>query len=93
MHRLYGKTDGKQCKDCDHLICQIANKRWYKCSVYGETNSEASDWRLYYTACGLYNKETSHRDVIRLVISDRKTENETFPLDGQINLFGGENNE
>lgn len=33
-----------------------------KCTVYGATHSEASDWRKKYEACGLYNKPWSGKE-------------------------------
>lgn len=66
MHYCFGKDEKHKCRDCDNLIKQIYNRTYYKCSVYGETDSEASDWRLKYTACGMFNKEYNGRPIIEL---------------------------
>ena len=55
MHLLFGVMDGL-CKDCDHMISgRYHDMILHKCEMYGLTHSEASDWRLSYKACGLYN--------------------------------------
>lgn len=53
MHKLFGELYGRRCKDCQHLISHTANRKYYKCECYGDTASEASDWRLKWMACGL----------------------------------------
>ena len=53
MHKLFGKLPGRTCKECDHLCSFTASHKWYKCENYGETSSEATDWRLKWSACGL----------------------------------------
>lgn len=84
MHREFGFSPGNKCKTCDNLIVQQANRRYYKCEVYGATDSEASDWRLSYDACGKYNKEYDGRPIIEMVRSWPVPEE---PLPGQQSLF------
>ena len=84
MHREFGVCPGKKCQYCDNLIVQQANRRYYKCEVYGITDSEASDWRLSYDACGMYNKVYNGNPVIRMV---RGYPAPPEPLDGQESLF------
>lgn len=84
MHNLYGHYDDK-CKNCMHLIKEHGyNKNYYKCEVYGISNSEATDWRLKYDACGLFNKETPHRNLYK-VIKPMKVQ---VVLDGQMEMQG-----
>lgn len=90
MHYLFGKSDGK-CKNCEHYKHwgknQVCGKALRKCEVYGETASEASDWKAGYEACGLFpNKENPYRrDIIELRIgTEKKTEEQ---IDGQMTLF------
>lgn len=83
MHREFGFSPGNKCKTCDNLIVQQANRRYYKCEVYGATDSEASDWRLSYDACGMYNKEYDGGDMIRLVRPDKAPDT---PIVGQMAL-------
>lgn len=88
MHKMFGKTE-QVCKECDHFLReQYRNKIYRKCEVYGITNSEASDWKASYQACGLFGKEYNGRDVIYFVTPDREIDNE--PLEGQIDLLGGD---
>lgn len=54
MHLRYGMVEGKQCKDCP-LFREgyYHDRKLMKCSAYGMTNSEATDWRKKLVACGL----------------------------------------
>ena len=68
MYKRFGKiTDGRRCKDCDNLIkVEHGNHRVYKCLVYGNTHSEASDWKISNTACGMFDKDYIGRPIIEL---------------------------
>ena len=84
MHQMFGTADGK-CGECDHLVeGEYHGRKLRKCEVYGLTHSEASDWAKRWKACGLFNKETNHENVIRLVGAERGQTTE--PLEGQIGL-------
>ena len=54
MHELFGVKFGEKCRDCMHLKGGVNEYR--KCEVYGDSASEATDWALKYTACGLFNE-------------------------------------
>ena len=87
MYELFGRADGK-CKDCEHYrTFKYHDKSYRKCSVYGITQSEASDWKAGYCACGLFpNKENTYgRDIIELRICNNRDSEEQ--IDGQINMF------
>lgn len=87
MHELFGKADGK-CKDCEHYrTFKHHDKSYRKCEVYGITQSEASDWKAGYDACGLFpNKENLYeRDIIELRICNNRDSEEQ--IEGQINMF------
>lgn len=88
MYRQFGKTDGKICKDCSNLLVHCYDKKYYKCSVYGISNSEATDWRLKYQACGMFNKEWNGNDIVRLVKPSGVEKEPEKPLDGQMNIWG-----
>lgn len=82
MHYMYGKEDGI-CKSCSHLVENYnRSNKYYKCEVYGETHSDATDWRLKYPACGLFNKETDHRNVYKLAKKEKQE-----IAEGQVSLF------
>ena len=87
MHRQFGFSPGHKCQYCDNLIVQQANRRYYKCEVYGVTDSEASDWRLSYDACGMYNKVWFGNEIIRMVRPCSPTKKTVPPIEGQENLF------
>lgn len=85
MYRQFGKTEGKFCKDCFNLYKRVWDKAYYKCSVYGDSASEATDWRLRYPACGMFNKDWHGNAIVRMV---RPSAGEEKPLDGQIEMWG-----
>ena len=88
MHRIYGRRAEENCDSCSHMArYRYHDKYYYKCEIYGVTNSEASDWRCKYVACGLYNAETTVHDVIRFVTPERRKEILNEPLHGQIGFF------
>ena len=94
MHMLFGVLPDKRCEDCSHLIKgRYHDMILRKCTVYGATHSEASDWRKKYVACGLFNKPWSGGEVIKaLKRKNAKKVNEVFPIDGQIGMFEQEGN-
>ena len=87
MHRTYGMNENHQCRDCCNLIGgDYRGKRYYKCKVYGISRSEATDWRLKYTACGAFNIPADKLDVwavLERVVHERNSES---PLEGQMRL-------
>ena len=85
MYQIFGRADGL-CKDCKYFQSyKYHDYRYRKCEIYGITSSEASDWTGRKQACGLYpDKETSQRDIIKLVRGGRKREE--AQIDGQMSL-------
>jgi hypothetical protein len=60
MQSLYGITEGKQCKTCEHCIrCDYHNRTYYKCELWHMSNSAATDIRLKSVACGKYEEGES----------------------------------
>lgn len=88
MHRQFGRIDDRQCGYCRNLATiDVHGKKYRKCTVYGETSSEASDWAKYYPACGMYNTEYHGRPVIDLVKRRRpETKPEEEPIEGQMEM-------
>ena len=68
MYRRFGESQsGKKCKDCSNLIrVERGNHRVSKCLVYGDTFSEASDWKRSHMACGMINHEYDGRPIIEI---------------------------
>lgn len=94
MHHLFGVLPDCRCEDCNHLIKGLYNTQFLrKCTVYGATHSEASDWRKKWVACGLYNKDWNGGEIIRVSkmfqAMQRKID-EAGPLDGQISFLEDE---
>lgn len=85
MHHLFGEVQDKKCKDCDNLVSYTASHKWYKCKCYSIGSSEASDWRLKYTACGLFNKPYDGNPVIKMVKWVKPKEDDQ--IEGQVSLF------
>ena len=58
MHATYGvDIKGRRCRDCHNLVRVTPTGRsYYKCTVYGESKAESSDWAAKWTACGRFDK-------------------------------------
>lgn len=53
MHLQFGFKPEKTCATCGYFREQcVNNKKIFKCAVYGNSPSEATDWRKKYEACG-----------------------------------------
>lgn len=85
MHSLYGVIPSQKCKDCMHLKGGVNEYR--KCEIYGQTHSEATDFRLSYTACGMFNREWDGDIPVVRMNNGVKKEEEQIP--GQMSLFDG----
>lgn len=83
MHRRYGRDDKHLCKDCNHLICREYGRRYYKCEMYGLSKSDATDWRVSYQACGMYNQPAVNAYMTMVNLELKKYDE---PLDGQIGM-------
>jgi len=89
MHKEYGVVYGKKCKDCCNLTVKSYANKYFKCTAYGISDWQNTDWRKKYDACGLYNKDFSTLGLHPLVRS--REPKEDFVPDGQIKLFEQEN--
>jgi len=57
MIRLYGRCEGKQCRQCRHLVrTRWGLQHYLKCEVSGVTQSAATDWRAGWEACGRFEE-------------------------------------
>lgn len=86
MHKRFGVV-ADRCKNCSNL-CQMAyrGKTYYKCLVYGNTQSEATDWRLSYMACGMLNQEYKGTPIIEMAKRQMRVASGTEPIEGQISM-------
>ena len=53
---LYGVTESKKCKTCNHLVKVSMNKTWYKCELRRMSSCAASDHRVNWDACGKFEE-------------------------------------
>ena len=84
MYHYFGHGEGK-CGDCSNLCTYKASHTWHKCKIYGESNSEATDWAKKWQACGMKNKDpTGITPIVKLT---RFKDREEVQVEGQINLF------
>ena len=88
MHRFFGVSDGHTCRECSNFTRgKIHSKTLHKCTVYGVTSSEATDWAGRWIACGVFNQTVNRKPIMREVIPERKRkEVDNTPIDGQISL-------
>lgn len=84
MHKEFGFSPGNKCRGCDNLTSKMRDRRYYKCSVYGVSASEATDWALSWDACGMYNKEYDGAEIVR----DVRPAKDTGPIPGQESMWG-----
>ena len=84
MHLMYGYSDG-ECRECSNFQRIVhRDRRYSKCSVYGNTSSSASDWSGKYHACGMMNQEYKGKPTICMVRKDQKS---TEEVEGQISFL------
>lgn len=94
MHRKYGVIDEK-CEACCNLVIKRFGTRIIrKCTAYGCTCSQKSDWVKSWQACGLLNKPVTSQMVPdsakRAFFRGFEAKVVEVPLDGQIDLFEAE---
>lgn len=86
MHKMFGKCEGHTCGECNNLIeGYYHDKKLRKCTVYGLTHSEASDWAKRYPACGKFNAEYDGTPIIKYVGKYRTLSG--IVVDGQISML------
>jgi len=54
MLAIHGKCAGFTCGSCKDLKRSGKNRPYFKCSRFGISASEATDWRSKWQACGLF---------------------------------------
>lgn len=72
MHKMFGRMEGRTCGECKNLITyRYRDKVYRKCTIYGDTSSEATDWVKKYAACGKFNGEYKGRPIVRMVTPEK----------------------
>lgn len=68
MYATFGvDTQCRRCKECPCLVrITPTSKAHYKCTVYGKSRSESTDWTGRWMACGRFGtRQASCADVRR----------------------------
>lgn len=85
MHRRFGTCGVLRCEGCNHLITDNSHKRRFrKCELYGNTFSSATDWKVSYQACGMYNVKQDMNEWVPVI--KRIGKSYELPIDGQIRM-------
>ena len=90
MHKFFGICEGHTCGECSNLVEEPYHGKMYrKCKVYGQSNSEATDWAKRYLACGRFNEPYTGRPIIECVkpVRTKQEEAQRIELEGQTSLF------
>lgn len=77
-----------KCGSCGHLKTYTRDNNYFKCEVYGISQSTATDWRLSYPSCGMYMKPWNGIPVRHNLPDEKIPENDTFPGQMSIEDFG-----
>ena len=60
MYAAFGRTPGRKCGECAHLLANpYHNKVYYKCGLARVSSSVATDFRKKWEACGRFEKKSS----------------------------------
>ncbi len=88
MHKIYGEDPkGRNCQECPRFFeGEYHNRNYFKCSVYGLSRSESTDWRKSWTACSLFDEPFPQGElrVIDRIKPPKKPEPE---IRGQISML------
>lgn len=85
MHKAFGTSPPNKCKDCMNLRRERYHDRTYrKCLVYGDSASEATDWKCSFDACGMFDK---HWDGPRMMdVFNAKKDMPDTQCEGQLSF-------
>lgn len=64
MQEMYGTKEGFTCKTCKYAVRHRQAKTWYKCELWLQSHSEATDIRLKDTACNKYEWEGVNNEQV-----------------------------
>lgn len=89
MYATFGvDTQCRRCKECPCLVrITPTSKAHYKCTVYGKSRSESTDWTGRWMACGRFGKPLEPGEHTVLYIARNKTRKTAEePISGQIKM-------
>lgn len=84
MYALFGECKNKtaRCRECSNFRRYRFRRRTVsKCVVYGESNSQATDWNGRKLACGMFNTEYNGTPIYKRHVVRHE------PEDNQMSLF------
>lgn len=85
MYQWSGGTDYRHtCYECKNCVkVRRGNRTVYKCMVYGNTDSEASDWKQSYIACKHFDKPPGGVPIVKMC---EKKKQVNADIEGQMNI-------
>lgn len=57
--RTFAHSDNQSCETCEHLVTRSSNRTYYKCGLVPITAGAASDIRISWPACELWEPNPS----------------------------------
>lgn len=87
MHRMFGVCEGNKCGECSNMVEHRYDKVYRKCTVYGVSSSEATDWAKRWTACGMFNQNYDGGDIKCLVRRGSADKESEEPMEGQYSFY------
>lgn len=87
MYQWSGGTDYcHTCYECRNCIkIKKGSRTVYKCLIYGNTDSTASDWKASEIACKAFNREPPEIPIIKTGIIREKI-SEPKEIEGQMSI-------
>lgn len=88
MYHFYGSDpQERKCSECDHFIQGRYHDRLYsKCSVYGCSRGESTDWRKGYKACALIGQPFPCGDRRIIDVLKRQPVRKVEQVPGQVEM-------
>ena len=82
MHNMFGlsPTEKDICRNCRNLMGEP--NTYFKCTVYGQSRSEATDWVKKWRGCGMFNKEYTGLPVKRMAGAEK----DDIQCEGQLSF-------
>lgn len=85
MHKCFGTDNKHKCGECSNLIAKFYQRIYYKCSVYGDSSGEGTDWAKSWVACGMFGKQYNGKNIVKYVRTDLK-DDVIAVMEGQLSL-------
>ena len=87
MWAEFGMLPGCYCGNCCHLIERRHQRKYYKCEIYGQSASSATDWVKGWTACKAYNVVgITKTDLYKSLWHPFKKHEDDPPIEGQMEM-------